>query len=587
MTDASKPQHAVEGSAARTAGGISGGPEGAAPQQPGSLSSLAVKFAWRIALALVVLLALFGLVVALLVRAEINDQIDGSGARIVNALAAVDMQYWKAARDGRDYRMEVWYSKTNPEAPPRGREEMRLKDNPLRDAITMTGLDTSGIINVIITDRPNLRTDDSVQKAEIVLSYETLQGSGGTAKFDRERPYLPRGARGNAVKTDIYVADDEFTEFKPGGGREKYAVRQFRKTIVDRDGRATGNVILFLSAGRIDEVTSRFVTYVIIACVAALVAAVGFSFLLAALVTRPVRRLVHDMNVVSRGDLNHRAFGYKSDEVGLLAQTFNRMTRRLREAQKGELERRALARELEIAQEIQRALLPSSIPEFPGMEAHAVYRPAREIGGDYYDFIPIDGRHWGIMIADVSGKGVPGSMVMTMVRSLIRYEARGNISPADTLRKTNEIIARDIKKGMFVTAFYAVVDLERRSLKMSCAGHNPMLYWHEGTATIRTIKPGGLALGVVSGAMFDDELQEVVVNMEPNDRVVLYTDGITEAMNAQREEFGMERLARRTAAMASFSAGEFSSAIVSEVDGFCAGAEQHDDITMVNLRLLR
>lgn len=272
--------------------------------------------------------------------------------------------------------------------------------------------------------------------------------------------------------------------------------------------------------------------------------------------------------------------------MGLLARTFNVMTRSLKEAQQKEISRRALARELEIARSIQMSLLPLAVPEMRGYDIHAVYRPAKEVGGDYYDFIPIDDRHWGVMIADVSGKGIPGSMVMTMVRSLIRYEARGNNSPADTLRKTNRIIARDIKKGMFVTAFYAIVDMERRSIKLSCAGHNPMLYWHARTASVKTVKPGGMALGLTSGTTFDEELQEVVINMEQGDRVILYTDGITEAMNAKGEEFGMERFGRTVAALASKNAREFAEGVMGEIDRHSAGAEQHDDITMVNFRLI-
>ncbi|RKY25179.1 MAG: hypothetical protein DRP79_06915, partial [Planctomycetota bacterium] len=471
---------------------------GADREEPSPLSCLAVKFAWRIGLALLILFGIFGLVVALMVRAEINDQINANGARLVNALAAVDLEYWEAARAQQDYNLRLYYSH-KADAPPLPSKELRLKDNPLRDAIVMCGVDTSEVINVIITARPDLRPGS---KVEVLLSYNALEGEGARAKFERERVYLARDIAGRRVKTDIYMADDKFTWFKPGGGREEYAVRQFRKPILNSDGRTVGNVILFLSARRIGEVTSKFVTGVLIACVAALALALGFSFLLATLVTRPVRKLVHDMNIVSRGDLTHRAFGYKNDEVGMLARTFNRMTRSLEEAQKWEIEQRALARELEIAQTIQTSLLPSSIPELPGFEIHAVYLPAKEIGGDYYDFIPIDDRHWGIMIADVSGKGVPGSMVMTMVRSLIRYEARGNNSPADTLRKTNRIIARDIKKGMFVTAFYVILDLERRALKMSCAGHNPMLYWHARSGTVKTVKPDGLALGIISSPQF-------------------------------------------------------------------------------------
>lgn len=551
------------------------------PRKLRPLGGLAVKFAWRIGLALVVLLGIFGLIIASMVHTEINDQINAGGARIVNALAAVDMRYWQAIqREKRGYTITMTYT-----APPSADtilpEPLPLSTDQLKRAIMISNLDTSDIINVIITDVASMTPDT---KIEPVLQYKALEGEGAKARFDREQPYMARNAEGQMVDTGIRVADDTFTESKAGGGKETYEVRQFRKEILNSEGKPVGNVILFVSAKRISQVTSRFVTSVIIACLVALAAATAVSFLLSTLVTRPARRLVHDMEVVSRGDLDHKAFGYKNDEVGLLARTFNVMTRGLKEAQQKEFQRRAFARELEIARSIQTSLLPASLPQLPGFDIHAVYRPAKEVGGDYYDFIPIDERHWGIMMADVSGKGIPGSMVMTMVRSLIRYEARGNNSPADTLRKTNRIIARDIKKGMFVTAFYVIVDLDRNAIKMSCAGHNPMLYLHARTGAVKTVKPGGLALGVVSGPAFDNELQEVVINMEPNDRMILYTDGITEAMSAGGEEFGTERFGRAAAAAASRSASEFSELVVNEIDKHSAGAGQHDDITMVNMR---
>jgi serine phosphatase RsbU (regulator of sigma subunit) len=583
MGDKEKGQNVNQDNVVPVAQEAGGTPEAEKPQKLHPLSTLAVKFAWRIGLALLILFAAFGAIVASMVHGEINDQINAGGARIVNALTAIDLMYWQAARDQRDFRMTLRYSLIHGHTgEPHPEQELSLKENPLQDAITMGGLDASDIVNVIVTDTANLTPG---AKVDTVMSYAS-RGEGATARFDHEEQYKARNSAGRLVDTGIFMSNDKFTEITKGGGTETYDVRQFRKPILDRNGNKVGNVILFVSAKRIGEVTSRFVTSVVIACIIALVAAMGVSFLLSSLVTRPVRRLVQDMRVVSRGNLDHKAFGYKNDEVGLLAQTFNMMTRGLKEAQQKEFQRRALTRELEIAKSIQTSLLPSSVPKLTGFEIHAVYRPAKEVGGDYYDFIPIDERHWGVMMADVSGKGIPGSMVMTMVRSLIRYEARGNNSPADTLRKTNTIIARDIKKGVFVTAFYVIVDLERRAIKMSCAGHNPMLYWHARGGTVKTVKPEGLALGIVSGPAFDKELQEVVINMELNDRMILYTDGITEAMNAKNEEFGMERFARLVAAAASKGASDFSSSVVTEIDKYSAGVEQHDDITMVNMRLL-
>src|SRR5690349_16026569 len=218
--------------------------------------------------------------------------------------------------------------------------------------------------------------------------------------------------------------------------------------------------------------------------------AFGASLAIAAIlshrITKPVRLLMGDINQVSSGDLDHQTSARSTDEIGQLAASFNRMTTALRAAQEQELSTRAMEHELGIASEIQTNLVPKSMLKVPGYDVGAYYRPSKEVGGDYYDFIEIDENRSGLIVADVSGKGVPGSLIMAMARALIRMEAERNRNPstADTLARANQMLARDIKKGMFVTAIYGILDRTNHQIRVSSAGHNPMILWRARTDEI-------------------------------------------------------------------------------------------------------
>src|SRR5258708_4834997 len=206
-----------------------------------------------------------------------------------------------------------------------------------------------------------------------------------------------------------------------------------------------------------------------------------------------------------------------------------------------DVERKMLDHELAIAEELQANLLPRKVPQIPGYDVSAYYRPSREVGGDYYDFIEIDADHLGIVVADVSGKGIPGSIVMTETRALLKSEAVRTLSPAETLMRVNRVLYNDIKRGMFVTVFYAVLDLGKSVLTCVSAGHNPMVLWRKASNTCHLVNSNGLALGIDPGPLFEKTVKEQKVQLFKGDRFVLYTDGGTESMNRQREQFGQNR----------------------------------------------
>ncbi len=208
-------------------------------------------------------------------------------------------------------------------------------------------------------------------------------------------------------------------------------------------------------------------------------------------------------------------------------------------------EQERIRRDLQIARDIQQQLLPDSCPNVPGFEIAARADSATEVGGDYYDFFWVDDDHLGILIADVSGKGVPAALVVAMIRSAFRAQAPGNTDVRDVLSRVNSFITGDLRSGMFVTCIYGILEVSTKRFSWGRAGHEPLLVaHHDGQNTIDVLSPDGFALGVVGAPDFAEWLQVETVELHSGDRVLLFTDGLTEAMNSKGEEFGMERILR-------------------------------------------
>jgi serine phosphatase RsbU (regulator of sigma subunit) len=316
---------------------------------------------------------------------------------------------------------------------------------------------------------------------------------------------------------------------------------------------------------------------------------VGAAWGMANWFTKPINSLVSDINTVSQGDLDHTSTvpDQTSDEVGLLAMAFNRMTKNLREARKAEREHERIDSELNTAKAIHAKLMPEKLPQLPGIDVFTAYNCAKEVGGDYYDFIPVgDMEHLALCVADVSGKGIPGSMVMGTTRTILRMMAVNNLSAADVLTKTNYHVARDIKRGMFVTCIYAILNLRTREMTVASAGHNPMLIWRSATNSIEKVRPNGIALGFDKGPVFQRTVREQKVKLETGDRVLMYTDGVVESMNEKRQEWGDEKLDEFTVKNGGLPSKEFVRLLIKALEEHQGRAEQHDDITITTFRLL-
>lgn len=249
-------------------------------------------------------------------------------------------------------------------------------------------------------------------------------------------------------------------------------------------------------------------------------------------------------------------------------------------------EKRRLDQELHTASEVQRILLPEKPPEIEGFRIAGTNIPAKMVSGDYFDFFPIGdeagpSQQLGVVIADVSGKGVPASLIMAMCRSVVRASAAGTESPAEVLASANRQLFPDIREDMFISMAYAVIAAGTAELKLARAGHDPPLHYIAAENKVVPVQSPGIAIGIDAGNVFEKATRDHEMRLEPGDVLLLYTDGVNEATDAAGEEFGMERLYAGLRDSASSGAQQVVDDIRAAVNGFVGEVAQNDDITLI------
>lgn len=247
-------------------------------------------------------------------------------------------------------------------------------------------------------------------------------------------------------------------------------------------------------------------------------------------------------------------------------------------------EKKRLDHDLEIAREIQAILLPSSSPVVEGYEMSGINVPARQVSGDYYDYIRVDERRVGVAIADVSGKGVPASLIMAMCRSVIRSEAVGKTSAAEVLRRVNEQLYPDIKEDMFISMAYFILDTQTHQITLARAGHDAPLWFRAVDKSVEKLTPKGMAMGIDSGEVFNRVCADFTFELATDDCLLLYTDGATEALDEEGLEFGLPRLVQGLQASAPHGAASVIKRLTEDVKNFAGNYPQHDDITLIAIR---
>ncbi len=277
-------------------------------------------------------------------------------------------------------------------------------------------------------------------------------------------------------------------------------------------------------------------------------------------------------------------YGFDREDVELISAFADQATIAIENSRLIEksLERERLMREMLLAQDMQRKLLPQGLPRHHRLEIEALSTPAFEVGGDYYDFIALDASHIGILVGDVSGKGVSAAFYMAEMKGIFQSLSKIYRSPKEFLVRAHEALAATIDKRSFISIVYAVLNTDSGEMRVARAGHCPVLYRTDGTT--RYVKPKGMGLGMGTTQQFQDTIVEESLTLAGGDAVVFYTDGVTEAHPGTGDEFGYDRLRSVVEHAGAASAEEIRDAIILAVDEHMAHESPEDDLTIVVLR---
>lgn len=304
-------------------------------------------------------------------------------------------------------------------------------------------------------------------------------------------------------------------------------------------------------------------------------------------VTKPVETLIAGTRQIAAGNLSYEVKVKSRDEIAELAGAFNKMSRDLvkyiADLKRTTAEKERLIKELEIAKEIQMSFLPKTAPAIKGVGISAATFPARIVGGDFYDFIPVTKDKWGITVADVSGKGMPAALFMALSRTVLKTSAAGNESIVDAIKRANNIICAESTSNLFVTLFYAIFNSTTKSLEYLNAGHNPPLLVAGSAKDIILLKAQGVPLGLIE----DAEMSSSTVELKPGDLLAIYTDGAVEAVNVKKEQFGIERLEKIISDNKHLEPEDIVKKAEEAVRIFAGNAPQFDDITLMVVKILQ
>jgi serine phosphatase RsbU (regulator of sigma subunit) len=316
--------------------------------------------------------------------------------------------------------------------------------------------------------------------------------------------------------------------------------------------------------------------------------ALALGLLLARSVTANVHALSVGTNRLREGDFSHPVKVRSRDQLGELAESFNLMSRGIQDLLREQAEKERLEEELRIARQIQMSLLPAQgAVSLPGLRIAALCLPAAEVGGDYYDLLPLSPTRMGVLVADVSGKGTSAALYMAELKGLVLSLSRIYDSPRKLLAEANRILSANMDRHSFITMTYAIVDTAARTMRYARAGHNPMIHLEAKTGRTHVLTPPGLGLGIDRGERFEEILEEAEVPLSEGDLFLFFTDGLSEAMNPEAELFGEGRLRTVIEESEGLESEAIKERILEEIRRFVGGAAQNDDMTLVLLKVAR
>lgn len=412
-----------------------------------------------------------------------------------------------------------------------------------------------------------------LDRGDLVIRYFDRRGTR-----ELERPLNDRVERGlekRAAKTDILVLNvDDPTD-------SRGTIYDFSKTVLDKLDRKIGTVVIGLSDIIIRDEITKLVEFIIPISLLVLGIAIVASIFMAAVTIRPIQALSQGAEIIGKGNLDHRIVIKSRDELGQLAAEFNQMTAQIKEAKEKEIESRIMEEQIEMAKEIQEGLNPTNFYENGGIQLKGYTKAARGVGGDYFDFIDIDEDRVGALISDVSGKGIPASLIMVMIRTVFTsYVSRGDVSCSGVVRAINDALAVDFAMDKFATLFFLIYNKKTGELSFSNAGHGPLFCYRASMKSCTITKLEGMPIGIDE----DSTYKQAQVKLNPGDMVVLFTDGVTEMRNEKGEEYGIHRLNKLIVENDFLNAEDFVRLLVHDLDTFRGNEPPHDDTTVLVLK---
>lgn len=387
-------------------------------------------------------------------------------------------------------------------------------------------------------------------------------------------------------------------QFEPPAGLERMPARtptRNRETLTanrdllvlsvpasDAGGRILGTVWVGLRRTYVDGLLAGARRQVVFILSIALALGMAATFAVMTWLLRPVDALRAGLERIGQGDLDTPLRVRDRTELGMLAEAVNTMATELKGAQIVMVEKERLAHELDLARDLQRSLLPTGQVRVGAFLVDGTQEPAQEVGGDYYDFFPLDGDKLGVAIADVAGKGLAGCMVMSMLSALLRAFKDDQSSPSALLAELDSKLAGTLQPGTFITMFYGILDPAEGTLTYASAAHCPTVVFRRASGTIEMERSTGIPLGVLRDGKIRATLQDHVVQLAPGDMIVQYTDGVNETFDpSRREQFGFERLQALIASCAEAGWPAVLAGLRRELSAFRADGPREDDETLL------
>jgi serine phosphatase RsbU (regulator of sigma subunit) len=450
----------------------------------------------------------------------------------------------------------------------RSQEWSIVADVPIDEAVWTVIEDTSGIQMVDLSPAPD------PTRASSVVTQTSAAAARSWLRF-----VSTRTGRKLVLEPQVFVPIKDWVTQETAGVTAR--VRVAPGDMFRRLAGAWGPNMAYVSAMILGFITLLFLVVE--------GAALAMGWALARSITGNVHALFQGTEQLRLGDLGHRIPIRSRDQLGELAESFNAMSANIENLLEQAAEKRRLEEELRIAREIQMSLLPRHATPMAGLSLAALCVPAREVGGDYYDFFALGPRRLGLLVADVAGKGTSAALYMAELKGLMLSLSQIHESPRQLLIEVNRIIAANLDSRSFITMTYAVVDLERRTLTYARAGHTPLVH---RTALpppqARLVAPSGMVVGLQLDGLehrFAELLEEVTVSLADGDVFLLYTDGLSEAMNAEGDLFSEERLRVLVEEHGGLGSDGLRERIVRDVEAHVAAADPHDDMTLIVLTI--